>query len=84
VTGNVKPGANTSIIVRSPNEESSNLTKKDHIVLWTGSNDVSRDNTKEGLKGIEECVCEGTQRYKYNSYGHPAQVWSITNIMCES
>jgi hypothetical protein len=45
VTGNVKPGANTSKIVRSPNEESSNATKKDRIVLWTGSNDVSTNNT---------------------------------------
>jgi hypothetical protein len=40
VTGNIKPGANMSKAVRSPNEESSNATKKDYIVLWTGSNDV--------------------------------------------
>jgi hypothetical protein len=54
VTGNVKPGANTSQIVKSPNGESSNATKKNHIVLWTGSNDVSKSNTNEGLNGIEE------------------------------
>jgi hypothetical protein len=54
VTENVKPRN----IVRSPNEESSNATKKDYIVLWTGSNDVSKNNTNEGLKDIEEYVKE--------------------------
>jgi hypothetical protein len=48
VTENVKPRK----IVRSPNEESSNATKKDYIVLWTGST----NNTNEWLKGIEEYV----------------------------
>jgi hypothetical protein len=58
VTGNVKPGANTSKIVRSPNGESSNATKKEYVVLWTGTNDVPKNNTNEGHKGIEEYVKE--------------------------
>jgi hypothetical protein len=62
VTGNVKSGANTRKRVRSPNEESRNATRKDYIVLWTGSNGVSKNNTNEGLKGIEEYV----KQYKYN------------------
>lgn len=43
---------------RSVNSECKKATKKDCIVLWCGANDVSKNNTKEGLQHVDGFVKE--------------------------
>ena len=48
VQGIVKPGANMEIIVNTSPNITRKLTKKD-IVVWGGTRDVGRNETKKGL-----------------------------------
>jgi hypothetical protein len=56
VCGYVKPGANTRAITKSTGVECKEATKKDCIVLWSGANNISKNNTKEGLQHVIEFV----------------------------
>jgi hypothetical protein len=51
-SGVVKPGATTKTLIVSGKSEIRELTDKDIIVFWGGANDVSTNNTQEGLKHI--------------------------------
>jgi hypothetical protein len=47
VTSFVKPGATMEEIVSSSSESVKSLSRKDVLIVWGGSNDISRNNTKE-------------------------------------
>lgn len=49
VTSFVKPGAAMKEIVRSSSESVKSLSNKDVLIVWGGSNDISRNNTKEAI-----------------------------------
>jgi hypothetical protein len=51
----VEPGAKTSDIILDTNI-SKNMTKDDIVIVCTGSNDISKNNVKEGLKNIIKFV----------------------------
>jgi hypothetical protein len=48
----MKPGATTNTLIVSGKSEVKELTDKDINVFWGGANDVSTNNTQEGLKHI--------------------------------
>jgi hypothetical protein len=52
----VKPGASSDIIKKSVLTETSKFTRKDFIVLWQGSRDVSNSRATFGLKNILQFV----------------------------
>jgi hypothetical protein len=52
VCGFTKPGARSNEIIKTAEEEVSSLKHKDVVILWGGSNDISRNNTKEALKNL--------------------------------
>jgi len=58
VTSFVKPGAGMEEILGSTSESVKSLSKNDVLIVWGGSNNISRDNTKEAInqlcKFIEE------------------------------
>jgi hypothetical protein len=54
--GVVKPGATMNTLMVSGKSEIRELTDKDKIVFWGGANDVSTNNTQEGLKYIVNFV----------------------------
>jgi hypothetical protein len=52
VNGLVKPGTGTDVLTNSAKNEVRKLTKRDVIVFWGGANDVSKNNSKIGLRHI--------------------------------
>jgi hypothetical protein len=44
----VKSGVSADILIKIASNEINNLTKKDAIILWGGSNDVGNNNSKVG------------------------------------
>jgi hypothetical protein len=58
VQGTTIPGAGMEFIKASANVKINQLTNKDVIVLWGGSNDVARNNSTEGLKVISNLLTE--------------------------
>jgi hypothetical protein len=55
VTGLVKPGSDIRTLTNSDKGAFHNLTKNDVIIFWGGTNDVKKNNTKEGLRHVEFC-----------------------------
>jgi hypothetical protein len=82
VLGFAKPGANMEEIVNTIRKDIKTLNKKDVVIVWGGSNDVSKNNTSgainqlckfvEGKNGRESCVNESSTKTRFN-----------TNIMCQ-
>jgi hypothetical protein len=56
VSGYVKTGAWSSILKNTASVEVRNLTKKDFVIIWYGSNDVSSNNTSSGVRNILQLV----------------------------
>ena len=54
--GFVKPGINIATQTSSKIADINLLTKNDLIIFWGGSNDVSKNNTQEGLKHLVHFV----------------------------
>jgi hypothetical protein len=50
--GFIKPGALSSKIIKMAEKEVSSLKQEDVLILWTGANDISRNNSKEALKNL--------------------------------
>jgi hypothetical protein len=50
--GFIKPGARSNAIIKTAEEEVSSLKHKDVVILWGGSDDIVRNNTKEALKNL--------------------------------
>ena len=48
----MKPGATTYDITKSANNDIRKLTKKDAVVIWDGSNNISKNNAKSGIKNL--------------------------------
>ena len=55
ITGYVKPGATTDHIVDTT-MDTENLTENDVVVFWGGTNDVGKNNSKQGLQNISKFV----------------------------
>jgi hypothetical protein len=56
VCGFVKPGVNITTQISSMAADINLLTKNDLIIFWGGSNDVSKNNSQEGLKHLVNFV----------------------------
>jgi hypothetical protein len=52
VSGFAKPGANMEEIVNTISKDIQTLNKKDVVIVWGGSNDVSKNNTSEAINQI--------------------------------
>jgi hypothetical protein len=52
----VRPGANIDTLTSSTTEDIKHLTNNDIIVFWGGTNDVSKNNSQDGLKHIVNIV----------------------------
>jgi len=61
VKGIVKPGANTEIIDNTSPKITSQLTEKDIVVVWGGTRDVWRNETKKGLHQLKNFVSNHNQ-----------------------
>ena len=61
VQGIVKPGANMEIIVNTSPKITRKLTKKDNVVVWGGTRDVGRNETKKGLHHMKNSVSNRNQ-----------------------
>jgi len=58
VHGTTIPGAGMENIKAAADAKVNQLTNKDVMVLWGGSNDVARNNSTEGLKMISKLLTE--------------------------
>ena len=56
VRGYVKFGVSTVVLIKTASSEINNLTKKDAVILWGGSNDIGNNNSKAGLRNISHFV----------------------------
>ena len=56
VCGFVKPGVNIATKISSKIADINLLTKNDLIIFWGGSNDMSKNNSQEGLKHLVHFV----------------------------
>ena len=56
VCGFVKPGVNITTQISSMAADINLLTKNGLIIFWAGSNDVSKNNSQEGLKHLVKFV----------------------------
>jgi hypothetical protein len=56
VCGFVKPGVNIATQISSMTVDINLLTKNDLIIFWVGSNNVSKNNSQEGLKHLANFV----------------------------
>ena len=56
VCGFVKPGVNIATQISSMTFDINLLTKNDLIIFWGGSNDVSKNNSQEGLRHLVNFV----------------------------
>jgi hypothetical protein len=54
VCGFVKPGVNIATQISSMTVDINLLMKNDLIIFWGGSNDVSKNNSQEGLKHLPD------------------------------
>jgi len=55
-TGFVRPGSNTDTLISSMTEDIKHLTNDYLIVFCGGANDVSKNNSKDGLKHLNNFV----------------------------
>jgi hypothetical protein len=60
VTGFIKPGTGLEVITTMETEGNSKLTKKDEVVIWGGSYDMAKNETKKGLKHMVKFVKENS------------------------
>jgi hypothetical protein len=60
VNGFVKPSASTDALTITTKTEIENLTDRDVLIFWGGSNDISRKNCNNGLKQILTLVKNNT------------------------
>ena len=58
VSGFAKPGANMEEIVNTVRKDIQTLKKNDVVILWGGSNDVSKNNTSETIRQLSKFVEE--------------------------
>jgi len=56
IQGTVKPGANLEGIATSPTDTTANPTKKDVVVIWGGTQDIGRNESKKALQQIRNFV----------------------------
>jgi hypothetical protein len=56
VTSTVKPGAPMNAITNTADEAVQSLTGEDLIIIWGGSNDISRNNSKLALNEVHNFV----------------------------
>jgi len=54
--GFLKPGVDITSLTSSVTEETKSLTFKDILVFWGGTNDVSRNDSQEGLRKLIKFV----------------------------
>jgi hypothetical protein len=52
VSGFAKPGANMEEIVNTISKDIQTLNKNDVVIVWGGSNDVSKNNTSEAINQL--------------------------------
>jgi hypothetical protein len=52
--GFTKPLAPTSDIIKTVEEEMATFSSMDFVILWTGANDISKNNTKGALKSLSK------------------------------
>jgi hypothetical protein len=48
--GFIKPGSLSSEIIKTAKKEVASLKQDNLVILWTGANNISRNNSKEALK----------------------------------
>jgi len=58
VSSFVKRGAKVNKITKTAREELKSLKSDDLVVVWGGTNDISRNNTKEAQKSVSEFANE--------------------------
>ena len=61
VCGIVKPGMCLDAITASAKEEIRQMTKKDVVVIWGGTNDVAKNNTECGQRHLQAFVEQNKQ-----------------------
>jgi len=54
VQGLVKPGTCLDILTRTATNINKNLTKNDFLILWSGANDVAKNNTMKAFRFLVE------------------------------
>jgi hypothetical protein len=61
VQGFVNPGTGVNTITTSAKTDIQHLSKRDVVVLWGGSKDVGKNETKKGINCIQRFVKSLTQ-----------------------
>jgi hypothetical protein len=56
VSSFVKPGAQMKVISTTANEERKSLSSEDVLVIWGGSNNISKNNMMEAISNVSEIV----------------------------
>ena len=82
VTGYVKPGAQTDQIVKSAKSDIDGLTKNDVVVVLGGTNDIGKNNSKQGIRNLVSFAkeCQHTNLIVMSaSNRHDLVNWSCVN-----
>ena len=61
VSSFVKPGAQMKFITTTANEERKSLKSEDVLVIWGGSNNISKNNMREAISNVSELVKENKE-----------------------
>ena len=61
VSSFVKPGAQIKVITATANEERKSLKSEDVLVIWGGSNNISKNNMREAISNVSELVKESKE-----------------------
>jgi len=56
IQGIMKPGANLEGIITSPTDATTNLTKKDVVIIWGGTRVIGRNESKKALQQISNFI----------------------------
>ena len=79
VSGIIKPNARSEQVVKVDLKD---LNKSDSVVLWAGTNDISRNCTNEGLNEVEKFVSMNTSTnilVMAAPHRHDLPAWSCVN-----
>jgi hypothetical protein len=83
VIGFVKSGPDNGTLTSSVKGTSEKLTKNDVIVFWGGTNDISKNNTKEGLQQLLNFVMNKKHTHIIlisAPHRHDTVEWSCVNV----
>jgi hypothetical protein len=82
ITGTIMPGSRLQNITELAKNEIAGLSNGDAVIIWGSSNDINCNETRKGLKYLNDFVNQRSKTYDSLIIAHPLQliISSLTNI----